>query len=481
MWYSSESEKAVCNENGSLDEFDLTNSNIVGFIPWADLATLSDQLKVLDFFSNEISGSLPSQIGLLTNLVSIDMNTNQLSGALPTALGSLINVKYFDLSNNVLSGSIPLAISGMQDVETVRLDNNPIVGQIPSSMGQLMKMKNLYLKNTLVTGTMPQEICNLPLLENLEASCSAEFSCDCCTNIECSNSVDPLRDLIAANSPVGVDGLNDATSPQSKALAWLKSSDNEGITSQKRLLQRYALATLFYSTNGGDWNTNFLWVSSADECAWFSTSSSSTVCDQEGMLVELDLRENNLGGTFPAEVVMLSEGLETLRLPQNAMAGTLPSILSELSMLHHLDVSENIMSGELPMELGLFGSALTHLTVFDNAFASTIPTELGRLTALQVLDLGSNQLKGTIPSEFSLMLSLSGLSFFDNQLTGPVPCDLKSLNQLTLFFIDSNDLGPPICDEICGLGFVEFWSDCSEVQCSCCTTCCDDGFGCIAQ
>jgi hypothetical protein len=111
--------------------------------------------------------------------------------------------------------------------------------------------------------------------------------------------------------------------------------------------------------------------------------------------------------------------------------------------------------------------------------ASTIPNELGRLTNLEVLDFGSNQLFGRIPTGIGLMAALAGLSFFDNNLTGPVPQEMENMDGLQLLYLDANDLGGSITEGICNLELLEFWSDCSEVQCICCSTCCDDSFGCV--
>ena len=79
--------------------------------------------------------------------------------------------------------------------------------------------------------------------------------------------------------------------------------------SDERLIQRYALVTFYYATNGEDWKSSFLWLTSADECIWFTSSKSNTICDKDGRIVELDLRENNLLGSLPAEISLLSDTL----------------------------------------------------------------------------------------------------------------------------------------------------------------------------
>ena len=110
--------------------------------------------------------------------------------------------------------------------------------------------------------------------------------------------------------------------------------------------------------------------------------------------------------------------------------------------------------------------------------SSTIPTEIGYLTNLLTLDFGSNKLFGTIPKEIGRMSALAGLSFFDNNLTGAIPVELENLDGLQVLYLDSNNLEGPVSDGICDLSLSEFWSDCSEVECICCTKCCVDGGGC---
>ena len=74
---------------------------------------------------------------------------------------------------------------------------------------------------------------------------------------------------------------------------------------------------------------------------------------------------------------------------------------------------------------------------------------------------------------------IAGLSVFDNFLSGTIPEQLANLLSLELLYLDSTNLDGPIPDSVCELDFEEFWSDCEETQCLCCTTCCSDNFGCV--
>ncbi|KAG7976344.1 hypothetical protein I3843_06G144300, partial [Carya illinoinensis] len=79
----------------------------------------------LELFSNVISGTIPDELGNLTNLVSLDLYLNNLSGPIPTKLGDLSKLRFLDLSNNKLTGDIP--INGSFSFFTpISFKNNPL-------------------------------------------------------------------------------------------------------------------------------------------------------------------------------------------------------------------------------------------------------------------------------------------------------------------------------------------------------------------
>ena len=295
-----------------------------------------------------------------------------------------------------------------------------------------------------------------------------------------------LFNLIVENSPDGGASLKDPSSPQSAALNWLQNPMNEQY-SDARLLQRYALATLYYATNpnNNSWKSTSSWLSDIDECNWFSTSESpldvcATTPNGGGVYQELDLRNNGLSGTIPEEISLLT-ALRTIRFAGNGLVGSIPSQISNLPRLEYIDLSSNELGD--PTEIG----ALIHLDISDNFFQTTIPVDAWSegsplSSTLKVLDLGSNQFFGTLPSEIGFLTKLTGLSVYDNNLSGQLPASISKL-PLELLYVDSNKftsnpIFPGVPQAICTLRpdpLREFWADCQEIDCPCCTTCCTNG------
>jgi hypothetical protein len=101
----------------------------------------------------------------------------------------------------------------------------------------------------------------------------------------------------------------DANSSQAKALAWIQKDQMFNEHELYRLNQRYALAVLYYSTQGDSWKIPSGWVSDDDECDWYTSWTGEDgfqVCDANRM-TGLFLEDNGLRGTLPAELELMTD------------------------------------------------------------------------------------------------------------------------------------------------------------------------------
>ena len=269
-----------------------------------------------------------------------------------------------------------------------------------------------------------------------------------------------LRDKISPRLPDGGESFDDPTSPQSQALDWLEQNDNLSSYDDGKILQRYALAVFYYSTDGGSWTNNDLWLSDSDECSWYSASTIGPSCI-EGKFANLILGENNIGGTLPADLVILSDSLVGLdiggqisdQIPteyvtltklsvlriHGGIDGSLPSALfTSLTNLIEMDLGRNNFSGSLPSEISKL-TELTGLSLMENNLIGSIPSTIGDMKGLQSLILDSNKFT-SMPEQISFLSNLRLLSVRNNALTGTISADLGLLQELRGLYLDNNNL-----------------------------------------
>jgi hypothetical protein len=120
-----------------------------------------------------------------------------------------------------------------------------------------------------------------------------------------------VQSLIRSVSLDGGKTLEDASSPQYRALEWLSQNEYLETYPDWRRIQRYALAVFFFATSGQDWVGNRAWLSDDDECTWFSAALDE-ICNVEGKFLQLAMPlgdNNNINGTIPKELGLLSNSL----------------------------------------------------------------------------------------------------------------------------------------------------------------------------
>jgi hypothetical protein len=65
--------------------------------------------------------------------------------------------------------------------------------------------------------------------------------------------------------------LQNASTPQGAAYSWLAFEDLETDVCEP-FIERYGLATFYYSTSGDTWINNADWLSALDVCEWFGVT-----------------------------------------------------------------------------------------------------------------------------------------------------------------------------------------------------------------
>ena len=110
----------------------------------------------LSLDNNQLDGSIPSELGSLSNLEYLALVNNQLSGSIPPKLGNLSNLTFLFLNNNRLVGNIPSEIGRLSTLVWFNLSNNQLSGSIPPELGSLFRLANdggLNICGNLLTTT----------------------------------------------------------------------------------------------------------------------------------------------------------------------------------------------------------------------------------------------------------------------------------------------------------------------------------------
>lgn len=146
----------TCNGNGRVIFLDLNSNNLTGTIP-TDIGNVT-YLEELNLGGNNITGSLPSQLTNLTFLKRLYLGHNNLSGNIPSFIGSLANLETLYLNDNSFSGNIPSQIWNLTNLQYLYLSDNQLTGTLPSAIGNLANLYDFDLQNNQLSGTIPSQI-----------------------------------------------------------------------------------------------------------------------------------------------------------------------------------------------------------------------------------------------------------------------------------------------------------------------------------
>jgi Leucine-rich repeat (LRR) protein len=144
-------------ENSHVTILNIDNNNMTGTLP----AQIGDLMWMQEFAlgSNKISGIIPSEIGNLINLNSISLNSNQISGPLPQSMKNLRNLKYLTLSSNPINSEFPGSIlMHLTQLENLTIHRCNFSGTIPDIFDSLTQLSYLELESNLLTGEFPPSI-----------------------------------------------------------------------------------------------------------------------------------------------------------------------------------------------------------------------------------------------------------------------------------------------------------------------------------
>jgi hypothetical protein len=209
--------------------------------------------------------------------------------------------------------------------------NHGLTSIVPTELKKLAELQGLHLAGTALTGALSVATCigdfDITYFEsNCAARDEADVQCSCCT--VCCEGIHDEPDtcggnpfvkalsVLLAEADLDKRALSSLETPQSQALNWLAVSDPAMLdfekTSPRTILERYIIATLYYSTNGPTWKDQRGFLSKESVCKWSLVNATETtikgvVCnDQDEFVAEINLSESQLAGKIPSEIGLLT-------------------------------------------------------------------------------------------------------------------------------------------------------------------------------
>ena len=372
---------------------------------WADNANWLTDAPLGDWHGVSVDGA-----GSVTALVLED---NNLTGTIPPELGNFARLETLDLSGNTLDGLIPPELGKLARLQVLWLYDNHLHGPIPLELGNLTSLRSLYLHGNDLRGPLPQSLTDLSLDE------------------------------------FGYADTRLCVPPDTAFREWLNSiAHHEGTGTQCAPLSERDILVAFYEATGGpNWYNSDNWLTGAPLREWHGVEANG-----EGKVVALTLRSNLLVGKIPPELGRLTkverldfsynlhlEGpippeffdlpeLRDLILTRTSMGG-LPPEIGRLAEMRYLSLRSAGLTGTIPPELGQL-TDLEYLNLGYNYLFGEIPAELGNLQNLTVLDLFWCELTGSIPQELGSLSELQRLYLGRNHLSGEIPAEFGDLRRL---------------------------------------------------
>ncbi|WP_026450266.1 T9SS type A sorting domain-containing protein [Aequorivita capsosiphonis] len=97
-------------------------------------------------------GITVENIGGTDHVKSLDLSYNNLVGSIPNEIGNLTELEFLAFWNNTLTGNIPDELGNCTKIELLSLEDNALTGTIPASFSNLTNMSSFWLNGNLLSG-----------------------------------------------------------------------------------------------------------------------------------------------------------------------------------------------------------------------------------------------------------------------------------------------------------------------------------------
>ena len=265
---------------------------------WKGLICQNFEVVEIRMGTNNLRGQLPTELGLLQNLVSIELTFNKLTGSIPPQVGHLKSLQNLFLGNNLLS-SMSDSFFTNNSLQHFTIYDNSFEGTLNTNIGKMRQLKLLYFGNNEFSGTIPSELQNLK-------------------NIE---------DFRVGNTKI--HGTVPSFLGEFPSLKFLMLHENK-------------LTGTLPSSLGN--------LSQLKDIVVPSNKLTGTIPDSLYQLTEIEsfiFSNNLLSGTIPHSIGFKNT-VETFMLSSNNFSGTIPNSIGEFTQITRLNLHWTSLSGVIP-------------------------------------------------------------------------------------------------------------------------------------
>ncbi|XP_015874754.4 receptor-like protein 6 [Ziziphus jujuba] len=401
-------------------------------------------LQYLDLAYNDFASSpIPSALGKLSRLTHLNLSSSEFSGQIPSEISMLTNLMSLDLSYTygrglyVREGELGRLIKNMTNLRLLNLDQVDLSSSLvpPQSMANLSFLTHLSFRDCALYGEFPKNIFRMPNIQFVDLSLN----------------VDLTGSLPEFNSSSNLKWLIISTTQFSGKLP-------DSIGNLKSLNVLNLSRSLFSGTVPSSFS-NLSKLVDVDLSSNFFKGQFPSTLGNLPKLTSLRLDDNEFGGELPSSIKNLPQ-LQYLNLGKNNFGGQISTSLGNLTQLTYLNISQNSFHGKFPNPVS-FPNRIEYIDFGYNNLTGSIPSYNLNLSFLSYLDLSNNLFTGVIPWSLFAMPSLTSLRLDHNQFTdlnisnsslldtlslsgnkfnGHIPSSISKFKKLSELRLDSNNL-----------------------------------------
>ncbi|XP_023768126.1 receptor-like protein 7 [Lactuca sativa] len=403
------------------------------------------QLTYLGLGENHFTGSVPSLVSLL-NLHGLVLDGNKFEkGRFPNWLGKLSKLSKLYLSDMNINGEIPLFLSNLTKLSEVGMDRNSLTGGIPSWLFNLTQLTYLNLQMNQLQGPIPNTFSNFKSLKYLHLG-GNNFSGR--VELDMFLGLNKLQTLWLGYNRISLVTTNNYTNTTLPEFEWLGLSSCSLKEFPAFLRFQNKLTALLLDHNNIDGLVPvWIWNNTHETLELINLSFNYiTGFDQHPHFLPLTnleaffISNNQLRGQLPIP----PQTTVIYSVAHNNLTGKIQPSICELKSLQLLDLSFNNMSGTLPPCLGILSNSMIFLNMRQNNFHGKMMDGFMLGSLLKSLDLSENRFTGQLPRSLTNCTNLEVLSLGDNSFHDAFPFWLGTLANLQVLVLRSNKFYGPI-------------------------------------